>query len=71
MENVEGMEARVLEYEEIEEVFEDKDCEIFDTISSVSSIDMLKTNLKVLKNKVYMSKEFSIPISSCSVPNKP
>ena len=48
MENVEGMEAQVLEYQKIEEVFEYKDCEVFDTILSVSSIDILKNKLKVL-----------------------
>ena len=51
MENVEGMEAQVLKYQKIEEVLADKDCEFFDTILSVSSVDLLKNKLKVLKDQ--------------------
>ena len=40
MENVEGKGAQVLEYHKIEDVFEDKECEILDTILYVSSIDL-------------------------------
>ena len=49
MENVEGKGAQVLEYHKIEDVFKDKDSEVFDTILSVSSIDLLKINLNVLR----------------------
>ena len=49
MDNIEGMEAELLEYQKIEEVFEDKYCEAFDTILSISSIDLLKNKLKYLK----------------------
>ena len=49
MENVEGMEAQVLEYQKIKEVFEDKECEVLDTILSVSLVDLLKNKFKVLK----------------------
>ena len=51
MDNVEGMEAQALEYQKIEEVFEDKDCEFFDNIMSISSVDLLKNELKVLKDQ--------------------
>ena len=40
MENVEGKGDQVLEYHKIEDVFEDKECEILDTILYVSSIDL-------------------------------
>ena len=49
MDNVEGVEAQALEYQKIEEVFEDKDCEVFYTTLSIISVDLLKTKLKVLK----------------------
>ena len=39
MDNVEGVEAQDLEYQNIEEFFEDKDCENFDTKLSVGSVD--------------------------------
>ena len=50
MGNVEGMEAQALGYQKIKEVFEDKDCEVLDTILSIISVDMLKNKLKVLKD---------------------
>ena len=40
-----------MEYKKIEEVFEDNDCESFDTILSISSIDLLENKLKVLKEQ--------------------
>ena len=51
MNNVEVMEVQAQEYQKIEEFFEDKDSEIFDTIVSVSSVYLLKNNLKVLKDQ--------------------
>ena len=39
------------EYQKIEEVFEDKDCEIFDTILSINLIDLLKNKLRVVKDQ--------------------
>ena len=45
------MEAQELEYQKIEEVFEDKDCEVSYTIMSISSTNVLKNKLKDLKEK--------------------
>ena len=42
MNSIEGMEAQTLEYQKVEEVFEDEDCEVFDTILSISSKGLLK-----------------------------
>ena len=39
MDGVEGVETEALEYQNIEEFFEDKDCEHFDTKLSVGSVD--------------------------------
>ena len=51
MDSVEGVEAQALEYQKIEEVFEDKYCEVFDTILSVGSVEHVKNKLKVLKDQ--------------------
>ena len=51
MDSVEGVEAQALEYQKIEEVFEDKYCEVFDTLLWVGSVDQLKSKLKVLKDQ--------------------
>ena len=44
MDSVEGVDTQALEYKKIEEVFEDKDCEVFDTIILVGLVDLLKPN---------------------------
>ena len=51
MDSVEGVESQALEYQKIEEVLEDKYCEVFDTILLVSFVDHLKTKIKVLKDQ--------------------
>ena len=51
MDSVEGVESQALEYQKIEEVFEDKDCEVFDTLLSYGSVYQLKSKLKLLKNQ--------------------
>ena len=45
------MEAQALEFQKIEEVFEDKDSEIFDTLLSFGSIKQLQIKLKTFKEK--------------------
>ena len=44
------VEALNLEYQRIEELFEDKDSNIFDTIFLNGPIDYVKTKLKILKD---------------------
>ena len=51
MVEVEEVEVQNLEYQRIEEVFEDKDSNIFDTILFNGPIDSVKTKLKLLKYK--------------------
>ena len=51
MDEIEEGEAHNLEYQRIEEVFEDKDSNIFDTILFNGPIDSVKTKLKLLKYK--------------------
>ena len=51
MAEVEEVEVHTLEYHRIEEVFEDKDSEVFDTILLNGSIDLVKIKLKVLKDQ--------------------
>ena len=45
------MEAQAQGYQKIEEVFEDKYCEVFATILAINSVDSLKNKLKVLKDQ--------------------
>ena len=52
MVEVEEVEAQNLEYQRIEEVFEDKDSNILDTILLNGPIDAVKTKLKLLKDQV-------------------
>ena len=40
-----------MEYQKIEEVFEDKYYEVFDTILSIGLVDLVKTKLKFLKEQ--------------------
>ena len=49
MDQVENVEAQNLEYQEFEELFEDRDVEVFDTILLNGPIDIVKQNLKLLK----------------------
>ena len=51
MDSVEGVESQALEYQKIEEVFEDKHCEVFDTLLSSGSAYQLKYKLKVLMDQ--------------------
>ena len=51
METIELIEAQEQEYYKIEEVFEDKYCEIFDTVFSFRYVDLLNNKLKVLRNQ--------------------
>ena len=51
MVEVEEVEALNLEYQKIEEKFEDKDSEIFDTILLNGCIEAVKNNLKLLKDQ--------------------
>ena len=51
MDSVEGVEAWALEYQNIEEVFEDKDCDIFDTLLPFGLVKQLKSKLTVLKDQ--------------------
>ena len=51
MYSVEGVEAQALEYQKIEEVFEDKDSEFFNTLLSFGSVNQLKSKLKLLKDQ--------------------
>ena len=44
------IEAPVLEFQKIEEVFEDRDSEDFDTLLSFVSINQLKTKIKTFKD---------------------
>ena len=50
MDSGEGVEAKALEYQKIEEVFEDKDNEIFYTLLSFGSFKQLKSKLTILKD---------------------
>ena len=50
MVEVEEVETRNLEYHRIEEAFEDKGSDIFDTILLNGPIDAVKTKLKLLKD---------------------
>ena len=43
------IEAQALEFQKIEEVFEDRDGEVFDTLLSFGSINQLQTKLKAFK----------------------
>ena len=47
---VEYVESLNLEYQKIEELFEDKDAEVFDTILLKGPIDVVKQKLKLLKD---------------------
>ena len=51
MTKVEEVEALNLEYQNIEELFEDKDSEIFDTILLNGPIEAVKNKLKLLKDQ--------------------
>ena len=51
MAQVKEVEAQNHEYQRIEEVFEDKDSDIFDTILLNGPIDVVKTKLKLLKDQ--------------------
>ena len=50
MDSGEGVEAQVPEYQNFEEVFEDKDSEVFDTLLSFGSFNQLNSKLKILKD---------------------
>ena len=50
MVEVEEVEALNLEYQNIEELFEDKESEIFDTILLNGPIEAVKNKLKLLKD---------------------
>ena len=45
------IEAQVLEFLKIEEVFEDRDSEIFYTLLSFGPVNQLKTKIKVFKDQ--------------------
>ena len=51
MAGVREVEALSLEYQKIEELFEDKDSEIFDTILLNGPIEALKNKLKLLRDQ--------------------
>ena len=51
MTQVEEVESLNLEYQKIEELFEDKDAEVFDTILLNGPIDSVKQKLKLLKDQ--------------------
>ena len=51
MDEVEEVETVKLEYQNIEELFEDKDSEIFDTIMLNRPIEAVKNKLKLLKDQ--------------------
>ena len=51
MVGVEEVETHNLEYHRIEDVFEDKDLDIFDTILLNGPIYSIKTKLKLLKDQ--------------------
>ena len=43
------IEAQALEFQKIEEVLEDRDSEVFDTLLSFGSINQLKTKIKTFQ----------------------
>ena len=49
MAQLESVEAQSLKYQKVEELFEYRDVEIFDTIMSNGPIDAIKQKLKLLK----------------------
>ena len=51
MAQVENVEAQNLEYQKVEELFEDRDAEVFDTILLNGPIDIVKQKLKLLKDQ--------------------
>ena len=44
------IDVQSLEYQKIEEVFEDKDSEVFDTLLSFGSVNQLKTRIKTFED---------------------
>ena len=66
MAQVENVEAQSLEYQKVEELFEDRDVDFFDTILLNGPIDIVKQKLKLLKDQgtdihnVYQSSTFSL-----------
>ena len=51
MAHVENVEAQNLGYQKVEELFEDRDLEVFDTILLNGPIDTIKKKLKLLKHQ--------------------
>ena len=65
MVQVESMEVQDLEYQKVEEAFEDKDLEVFDTLLLNGPIGDVKEKLRLLKEQgtdvhnIYQSSIFS------------